>query len=48
MKEKYITPAIELDELLKEDVLLASNMPKRNGVYNIEDTAKGWTLEDVL
>jgi hypothetical protein len=48
MKQKYITPTIEVDELLKKDVLLASNMPKRNGIYNIEDTARGWTLEEVL
>lgn len=49
MKEKYITPAIEVDELIKKDVLLASSSGfTKNGTYNIEDTAKGWTLEDVL
>lgn len=51
MKQKYTTPAIEVDELIKDDVLLSSNEssePIRNGVYNIEDSAKGWTLEDSL
>ena len=51
MKQKYTTPAIEIEELIKEDVLLTSDQPSRpiiNGIYNIEDSANGWTLENSL
>lgn len=49
MENKYTTPTIEVDELIKKDVLLASSSGfTKNGTYNFEDTAKNWTLEDVL
>lgn len=52
MKEKYKTPEIKAEELLKIDVLCdsdeSSDNTKYNGRYNVEFSAKQWTLEDLL
>ena len=51
MKNKYLTPIIKIEELVKLDVLCESGEISgftKNGKYNIEDTARSWTLEDTL
>lgn len=48
MKEKYLTPEIKTEELVKADVLCASsnNQYNINGKFN--DYFKKVTLEDLL
>lgn len=50
MKSIYNTPEIKIENLTKSDVLCASNEvePTINGLYNIEGSANGWTIEEFL
>lgn len=52
MKNIYKTPEITVEELLKADVLCDSSEGSGNttysGKYNVETSAKQWTLEDLL
>ncbi len=52
MKYFYTTPEIKIEELERKDVLCTSGTgtddPTRNGVYNIEGSARSWTIEDSL
>ena len=48
MKDLYKTPEIKVEELTKTDVLCTSSGFTKNDKYNIEDTARSWTLEDTL
>ncbi len=49
MKTIYKTPEIKMEELARTDVLCASNEQLTiNGLYNIEGSAGGWTIEESL
>ena len=48
MKQLYNTPEIKVEELTKSDVLCSSDEPVRNGVYNVEGSARSWLIEESL